>query len=1031
MQGMTQGVAATHAARRKGARAWQALCLFLLVSLLSGIALAQVPPPPPLPERQGNVAYLLRATQQQVLRYDLAQRQWLTPIAIDAAATAFTSTPTHLYIAYGRRIERRTLTGGDATHVMNVSGDVEQLLADGNLLFVMHPAANGYGTIVSVALGSLTRVDDIEHYYDFGGAVLDRVNSNIFSLRPQTSPNEIRRIAYTSGGQLGPTVESPYHGNYALGQRLWMYPDGSRVISAGGNIFHAEDLTHALAFDGEITDVAFLGNDIPLVLADDRVSAYDNALRRTGDRALVRPAFALSLHGGQVFVFQESPGTAGAVVVEHFALSELSPAEPGQAISPLGLVYTIDDAAVDANGVAYLLSNAYRSVFRWDIAAQRYLGTLPLSGPARDIEIADRSRRLYVLDGYGRSPDALQGIAFFDLAQSAPQPQAFAMAPVPYLERVVAMETELVLMDNYQLAVFSRDGVRIATVDQCCYSGLQFYDAAHRYLYVGNSRRQYLGNGQFAAPWEPGEGYADPLGISRDGRVLVDASGVVYDSATRRQVDALSNDVVRARWTTDNTLFTTRPPQNLGSPWEPEYANLTTVQRWGARYALERELTLDGRFAETLVHGQHLLVITYLDGTPSFTRLDRDLQVVAPDALAAPLLLTDGYSATAVALRWSDVAGEASYVVERQDPGTPTWRAVQTMPANRVRHIDLTLEENGVFRYRVIARNGARSSAPSNVVEIDLTGSDGSGALPGGTDFVADDALLAGDGRLYLLSREHEQLFVWSTRHQRWEPSIKLLDAPHAIAYSESGQALYVQYEDGGVTALNLRARTPREVAFFDGGEPCGILGVDTGLLHCADDTGWWYGAMLQSLDVVGRSKGTSQRGGTLALSTWNAATGTAWHGGIPAYADALNTVALLDDGTLDTSGARSYTVNGAGTGFHVDPSGRIVVIGTGAVISIVDSYLDNEGQLPAPVTDAVWRNGVLHTVHGNLLDAHDDYNSTRPVATLPAPAKALFLLPQDRLLAVMVEDEARMRFTVYDAADVAVPEPVLSDGFE
>lgn len=1031
MQGMMQGMAAAARCRVRvrwlQARTWQLAALMALLLAMSGFAVAQEIPPPPA-ERQGNVTYLLRPGSAQILRYDLAQRQWLAPIAIDAQPSAFVTTPSHLYIAYGRRIERRTLAGSGATHVLNTAGDVTQLLVDGSVVFAMHRSGNG-GAVTAISVGTLARIDQFESYSGLGPAVVDRNRRFLYSLRDASWSSQVSRLDYDVSGMFGDNLSGPYDGGSDPSRRLWLYPAGDRLVTSSGNILHAENLQVASTFDRAVTDIVFIGADVPVALHDDRLTAYDQAMHATGSRVLLRTAQAIMLHDDRIVAFADDASATNGVSVEEVALSALSPATPGASVSPLGLAYTIDDIAIDDGGIAYLLSNANRSVFRWDIGAQRYLSTLALAGPAFDIEYSLELDRLYVLGAAGLGQGTPQVIDAFELASAVPARTAHASL-ADSASGLIAVERELLVERDYYsgAVVLSAAGQQLGPVGYCCSANYHFFDAPRRQLYFNSTRMRYQGNGVFTVPTSWGYGSLEPLDISHDGRWLVDRGGLIYDAASATETDALSNDVVNAQWTAANRLYTIRPPENLGSTWEPEYAAETRVQRWGTRYALEREVTVAGTYVQMQSHGNRLLVVTYLQDQPSFTLLDADLQIVAPATLAAPRLVLDGYTAIAVALRWADVAGEQSYVVERQDPGSNAWRVVATLPANRLEHVDLSLDEAGVHRYRVSARNAGLSSPPSNELVVDLAGNDGSGALPGSTPFVADDVALAADGRVYLLSRAHEQLFVWSTRHQRWEASIALLGAPHAMAYGEATEALYLQYDDGGVTALNLRADAPAEVAFLDGGVPCGILAVDTGLLLCAESA--WYGAVLTSLDSVGRTLGSRQNYGQLHGAAWNDATRTVF---FPADSGSqrVYTMRLLPDGSVDPQfGSELYFAGAIGT-LHVSPDAGSIIVGRRREYAFVDGTFTEVGLLPVYVDDALWRDGALFTGEATTLSRHDGAGGATPVANLTHPVDSLFLLRDGRVLVVMVQDDTSMRFALYERDFARVPEAVLSDGFE
>src|SRR5687767_14694162 len=79
---------------------------------------------------QGDVAYLLRKSPAEIMRYDLAQEAWLSPVPLAEIPSAFTVDATRLFVGTGRKIERFDLLGGNKAHVTNTTTDVTQLLLD-------------------------------------------------------------------------------------------------------------------------------------------------------------------------------------------------------------------------------------------------------------------------------------------------------------------------------------------------------------------------------------------------------------------------------------------------------------------------------------------------------------------------------------------------------------------------------------------------------------------------------------------------------------------------------------------------------------------------------------------------------------------------------------------------------------------------------------------------------------------------------------------------------------------------------------
>jgi hypothetical protein len=90
----------------------------------------------------------------------------------------------------------------------------------------------------------------------------------------------------------------------------------------------------------------------------------------------------------------------------------------------------------------------------------------------------------------------------------------------------------------------------------------------------------------------------------------------------------------------------------------------------------------------------------------------------APTGLAVSDLSASAFSSNEVDLSWSDNFNtEANFIVQRSLAGAGSWTTVATLPADTTYYADLYtgLQAQTAYNYRVIARNAAGDSNPSNV----------------------------------------------------------------------------------------------------------------------------------------------------------------------------------------------------------------------------------------------------------------------------------------------------------------------------
>ena len=92
---------------------------------------------------------------------------------------------------------------------------------------------------------------------------------------------------------------------------------------------------------------------------------------------------------------------------------------------------------------------------------------------------------------------------------------------------------------------------------------------------------------------------------------------------------------------------------------------------------------------------------------------------VTPAFAGQPILTSAvAQSDTAVALAWTDVAGEAGFRVERSTNNNGTWTAAGTVGAGVTSFTDTGLTEAASYTYRVVATNGVGDSAPSGTRSV-------------------------------------------------------------------------------------------------------------------------------------------------------------------------------------------------------------------------------------------------------------------------------------------------------------------------
>jgi hypothetical protein len=1019
-------VNSSRAGRRisRPARWWGiASLVFCVAGLLLGTATslsAQSPPTPHWVEFQvrNDIAYLLRKSPSEVMRYDLANAQWLPSLALEDIPSAFAVGPSHIYVASDRKIERVDLQGANKVHVGNSPDTVIALFLDGNVL-IANRSSYLYSRFSSYSTVTHALIDTHEDYpHAMFGAAHAPVTNRIYGRTYGISPADIDYLAYDDAGTFLVQRDSPYHGVYPWASRVWAWPDGSKVVDDSGTVYLGVDLTYAGTLPAGTTDVAFHGIDVPIALIDAEVVAFNHALLETGRATLTLPGRNLTVRGNTVFVFNEDPSSPTRVGVEQLSLSSLSPVAPGTPVSPVGLAYTVTSSAIDDAGIIYVLSKPHSSIFRWDVVTQKYLSTIPLAQTGDAIVFSAAHDALFLL-GTNRT------IYRIDLGPPTPSVSPFVSVPA-HANRMLPLGADLLVVGQGSWDaqwVYSAQGTLLNSHFMCCYVKFHLYDQPRSRLFVDTTHVTYFGNGQFSErPWGGYIGDYAPLGLSPDGQRILSANGVLYQASPLQAIDYLSNNVLAAQWASPTRLLTIRAP-GFGA------AERSVLQRWSPYLTIEREVSLLGQHVALFKADNWLVELTTSDGVPRFHVLDFSLDLVPPATLDAPALELERATALAVGLQWLDVQGETSYEVERRPAGVGAWTRVGTASQDSNSFLDVDHHSGQHREYRVRARNGSLVSAWSNVVDADLSGV--VPPVPVDPDTVAfafDDAILGRDDRIYILSREHRSIFVWNARRQRFEPSIGLQDEPRYLTYSDTRDTFFTAYEDGSVFSIDPRAAVPFEYPFATLGESqCGLVAAGDVLVAC--DLGD-FTRVTHTFDLLGRRIDYRGWGYPIAGGVWSAARQRVYHFRDGWTPNDLHYLPISSTGIIGPQVDSPYhTSTGIEYPIRVSPNGAYVVLGSGYVFDA--GNLNHVGSLSTPMIDGAWLGGELVTLRTDgLYWQPTALSAAEPVASIDGTGKRIFATSVAKLV-VAVERDGRTVLELLDADFQLIEAPVFSDGFD
>lgn len=571
-------------------------------------------------KESSGMAYFLFQSPPRIERYDLVTETWLTPISLADTPTAFAVDPDGLYIGFGRRVARFSLTGSNETHLQNTDTDIQSLFTIGQFLYINY-SSYPYGKLLSLNKTTGQVIDSKQYLYDvLTGASVAPTKGKIFARDSGISPADIVQVILNSDGTLGGSSDSPYHGDYPNASNTFVFPSEGRVVDNAGIVYNTSDLTYSNSFGGSVDDIAFYG-DLPIIRRGNTLIAFSNTLLETGRHTPAESSLKIYVANQNVYSF--SIGDARGVRVLRIPVSLLTPLQPGQPINPNGLAYTPDTILLGEGEIVYLLSRTHLSIFRWSIAERRYLETIPLVDSPGYMAYSAATNRLYLAYQSGK-------LTQIRLNEST-QEQPFANSPQSPMGLATAGEYVFVAdptgaWDSH--FIYGPEGNLISQKDWNYYSSEYIWNAANRKMYFfrdGMSPNDLLSediasDGTIGAiqesPYHDSTGFNHPIRVAPDGSIVVLGSGRIYDAVSLAQINTLSNNIEDAIWGGGN-LFTLRT-----------FNSNSQVQKWGSTYGVTAASQIPGTPLKLLSINEGLLVITNFYGLPRFLISDVALNKV-------------------------------------------------------------------------------------------------------------------------------------------------------------------------------------------------------------------------------------------------------------------------------------------------------------------------------------------------------------------------------------------------------------------
>jgi hypothetical protein len=577
-----------------------------------------------------GIGYFLDVTNRELDRYDIANEEWLASTPLAGAA----SPPTYalvdddgIYVAYNTSVYRYQLDGTTPVHLLNATSTVQALHTDGNILFVNHTSGY-YARVLSINKSTNTVVDTIDNYIDsvHGSSIAPQAN-RIFGRTAGISPSDITYVSYNDNGTFTGGGGSPYHGDYPGGPPTWTFPDGGKVVDSSGTVYSTNSLTRLNSLGTHIDEIDFAGGTVPIVRNGTVLTAYTVGLLPTGSYDLRDVPRELLVSNEKIFVVYDDGAAASGYRVDVVSLSALNAPEPGAPIDPNGLTYTPDQVMRASDGNILVFSKAHQSVFRWDPIRQEFGTTIPLIGAPDYMTYSSETNTVYLAyqTGLIRKIDLNLDIPVeVPFATLATSPLGLAAAG----KYLFAADGSGAWMSHY---TFAPDGTQLSVKDWNYYSREYIWSEVQQKMYFfrdDTSPNDLLSevitegvlSGYTDSPLHDSYGFTHPIRVSPDGSTVVLGSGKIHDATTlARKTQALSVSVSDIAWL-GNRMFTVR-----------NITGVSQVQEWlGSTYAPGHVQQFPNTaHSLTAIGTDKLLLISMDGGTPAFTLLDANLNVIA------------------------------------------------------------------------------------------------------------------------------------------------------------------------------------------------------------------------------------------------------------------------------------------------------------------------------------------------------------------------------------------------------------------
>ncbi|MCE2594621.1 thrombospondin type 3 repeat-containing protein [Motilimonas cestriensis] len=215
---------------------------------------------------------------------------------------------------------------------------------------------------------------------------------------------------------------------------------------------------------------------------------------------------------------------------------------------------------------------------------------------------------------------------------------------------------------------------------------------------------------------------------------------------------------------------------------------------------------------------------------------------------------------------------------------------------------------------------------------------------------------------VYLLSKQHLNIFRWSISQQQYLPSIGLTSAPSAISYSPAHNRIYLAYSNNQISYIDLNTNT--ESVFINLPNSISTISATGNYLMTRDSTGAW--GTFSIFNSAGEKTHSNEWAYPTSSLVWGEQANRVYY--ISGYSPADLHWHYLDPETGSLGGDNDspyHSSQGWQVPIRVSENGAFVALGSGRIVLGRSMSEVTNLSLTGNIEDLTWLHGNVFTLRG------------------------------------------------------------------